>query len=970
MRFRHSLKKERLFGLQKGLGIVLASFVLVTGFLIAMIGHEAIRATEIALTGTLADNIAQAVMINIESSVYGPAMPVVNAMAQGELPGALERTERIKRAPVLGSFMNSYPLMDGARVGYDNGDYLVLRRVTEGEDVNYNPPPGSAFKLVHYEHAGGGATMTIFYDADMNELQTNVDTGNFNYDPRPGVWYQNALDGKDPVETGPILTPVSGQPAIVFSQRAADARAVVGVDITLTHLSEFLRLIRPTPGVNIGLFRADGVPIAGVLGEDEPEGWGDAPRAREEMPAALEMGFRRYEAGERGLDIDFDVPGEEWALFLREMDLGVRIENAVVLAIPKSELLDESAYFPRRVAFAALGLLIAAAPILYLSARIVFNPLRKLVRQSRKALENPLAAGEEVVSNVTEIQELANGFQSMQTHIRKMFSITETINAETDFSNLIRRILEETMQIAEANGGLLVLLEDEEGLNSSGVACWDGGPREKRFVHIDLDQIKGLTLPLSHKYALSHDFIDRSDPRAAVRFLAPGFDDPGTAAIDLLSVPLFDRMGEPLGTFMLARRIYSGGESFRTRQRDLVEGLAKTAAIALDNHRLFEKQRELLDAIIRVTTGAIDAKSPHTGNHCARVPVIFQMLLQAACDEKEGPFADFDLDGHGWEEARLAAWLHDWGKVITPDFVIDKGTKLETMNDRIHEIRTRFEVLKRDAEIACLEAIIAGGNADAERAKLESAQEALDRDFEFVARYNIGRETVDEDALEHLRQIGSRTWTRTIDKSLGVSRIERARMERSCAPVTPAQERLLADNPEHLIERAPGDAMPPDNPWGIKIETPRYLYNRGELYNLSVRRGTITDEERYIINDHITQTIIMLDKMPLPGHLRNVPEIAGGHHETMDGKGYPRKLARGEMSWSARMLAVADIFEALTASDRPYKKGNTLSEAVKIMEKFREEKRIDEDVFELFLRAGVHRDYGARHLKPEQNDLD
>lgn len=224
-------------------------------------------------------------------------------------------------------------------------------------------------------------------------------------------------------------------------------------------------------------------------------------------------------------------------------------------------------------------------------------------------------------------------------------------------------------------------------------------------------------------------------------------------------------------------------------------------------------------------------------------------------------------------------------------------------------------------------------------------------------------------SVERLAAIGKRTWLRTLDKRFGVSRDERARMD--TAPLTdlPVREPLLMDNPEHIIERGEKDLLPNGKALGFKLSPPQALYNRGGLYNLSIRRGTLTEEERYKINDHITQTIIMLDAMPLPKHLRNVPEIAGAHHETMDGRGYPRGLTREDMSWSARMMAIADIFEALTASDRPYKSSKTLLEALHIMDGFKERNHIDPDLYELFIKTGIPQQYAAEYLKLEQRDM-
>ncbi len=227
---------------------------------------------------------------------------------------------------------------------------------------------------------------------------------------------------------------------------------------------------------------------------------------------------------------------------------------------------------------------------------------------------------------------------------------------------------------------------------------------------------------------------------------------------------------------------------------------------------------------------------------------------------------------------------------------------------------------------------------------------------------------MDEQHVARLREIAALTWRRTLDDRLGISWEERQRKEREPARPLPADEPLLADRPEHRFEWGPGERMPDDNPWGFRLDVPAVKYDRGELHNLSVGRGTLTPEDRYKINDHIVQTILMLDRLPFPKGLQRVPEIAGGHHEKMDGTGYPRRLGGREQSVAARMMAIADIFEALTARDRPYKPGKTLSQAVAIMARMRDEGHVDPDIFALFLTAGVHRRYAEQFLPPEQID--
>jgi hypothetical protein len=344
------------------------------------------------------------------------------------------------------------------------------------------------------------------------------------------------------------------------------------------------------------------------------------------------------------------------------------------------------------------------------------------------------------------------------------------------------------------------------------------------------------------------------------------------------------------------------------------------------------------------------------------------MLAQAACLEQSGEFADFNLSDNEWEQLHIAAWLHDCGKVTTPEHVVDKATKLETLTDRIHEIRMRFEVLKRDAQIAYWRELAQGGNQQQQQRILDVTLAQLDDDFQFVASCNEGAELMDPAKAARLKQLAAKTWQRTLSDRIGISHDELQRKMVEPDAALPVMENLLADKTEHLIPRLERDKIAPDNPWGFKVDVPQFLYNRGELYNLCVGRGTLTAEERFKINEHMIQTIIMLEKLPFPRHLSRVPEIAGGHHEKMDGSGYPKRLHQQQMSLPARMMAIADIFEALTARDRPYKSGKKLSEALDIMRVMRNNHHIDAALFALFLRSGVYLDYARGFMNTEQID--
>ena len=332
-------------------------------------------------------------------------------------------------------------------------------------------------------------------------------------------------------------------------------------------------------------------------------------------------------------------------------------------------------------------------------------------------------------------------------------------------------------------------------------------------------------------------------------------------------------------------------------------------------------------------SGTGDAKSPYTGGHCERVPKLAQMLVEKAESSTDAPFADFAMSEQERYEFHLAAWLHDCGKITTPEFVVDKSVKLETIHNRLHEIRTRFEVLYRDTQIHYLQSRLAGQEAETAADQRDRVLNELQQDFAFLAQCNQGTEAMSDEDIERIRRIGERTWQRHFSDRLGLSEDER-----------------------QAVEGIPEPELP-DN-----------AYNHSELHNLCIRRGTLNPEERFRIQEHIVQTICMLDALPLPDRLANVPRLAGTHHERMDGQGYPCKLTGEEMGTVERIMAVADVFEALTAVDRPYKRGKTLSESLQLMAGMVENGHLDREVFKLFVHSGAYREYADKHMKPGQID--
>lgn len=420
----------------------------------------------------------------------------------------------------------------------------------------------------------------------------------------------------------------------------------------------------------------------------------------------------------------------------------------------------------------------------------------------------------------------------------------------------------------------------------------------------------------------------------------------------------------------VAQKHYHAVEHIATRIKEFYE-LSHSMVLMARSIKSHEKAQEnLMESFIKLIASAIDEKSPYTGGHCERVPELASMLAAEANKSEEGIFKKFHFKNeNAWREFRIAALLHDCGKVTTPEYVVDKATKLESIHNRIHEIRTRFEVLLRDAQIVYLEGLLEG-KEDKEllKQKRVEAEAKLFDDFAFLAECNIGGEFMDAQKIERLKQIAAITWKRHFDDRLGMSEAENKRLQDIAPTPLPCQETLLQDKPEHLRKRTHEIDERIYEKLGITMQIPHYYNNLGELYNLSITKGTLNDEERYKINEHIIMSIRMLSELPFMDNLKKVPEYACAHHETMKGTGYPRGLSREQISLPARIIAIADIFEALTANDRPYKKAKTISEAIKILYFMKKDEHIDGDLFELFLKSGVYMKYAQMYLNPEQID--
>lgn len=415
----------------------------------------------------------------------------------------------------------------------------------------------------------------------------------------------------------------------------------------------------------------------------------------------------------------------------------------------------------------------------------------------------------------------------------------------------------------------------------------------------------------------------------------------------VLTIPLMSRKNEIIAVAQFVNAQDENGKSipFSPDTQKVLIFICNLLSLIVENRRLRESYGHLLESFIEVVARAIDAKSTYTGNHCQNVPVITRMLATAAVQEETGSLASFELTPDEWYSIHIASWLHDCGKLTTPEYIVDKATKLETISNRIHEIRNRFEILRRDAHIDYLKKRLQNYDTPENlQSEFLTRVAKLEDDFDFIAKCNIGDNRLSEEDIKRLEGFSQIKFRRYFNRMLGLSWAERDAVVDQDIYTSPFDESLLQE--------------------GAMFNG----YNIGEIYNLSIRQGTINKEEREKINEHIIVTINMLKALPFPKNLSKVVEYAGSHHERIDGKGYPNGLTGEEMSIPAKIIAIADIFEALTASDRPYKETKKLSQVLEIMKKMKDTGHIDPDLYRVFLTNKVYMEYATQYMNEEQID--
>ena len=892
-----------------------------------------------------------------------------------------------------------------AYVGYDDGAFyqVIAARGNRYILEKYNAPDGCVFidRAICRDNENERKEVWRYLDADLNVLGTRSEVGIF--DPRVRPWFISALDKDRCIFTAPYIFNSSRLPGITCARALSDGGGVFGMDISLAQLGEMLSKQKLTPNGMLWIVDSQNRLIAHPGDEwkgTEGEILDFIPASQSLDPAVRGVaGFTSQPEKCCGASpFFFDVGGQDFMASLTPMPEDSGLHLVIAAAAPVSDITKHISRMSVRIVISSLIVMSVLTMVSFFFGRKASGTLRALVREARKVQQFDFSPSKPLESWVHELHELGAAGSVMKSTIRdrterlivtqdrlkKLVDAGLALSAEKDFSRLLQLIFDSARDLANADGGVIYLKEGDKlavellSLNSSSMIL--GGlsktPAPRVMV---IPGIVDFLAPDSILRSACEAFNTRNvvtDMGASLSLFPTGMEnDHGPVTVEsMITAPIISRGDELLGVIQLfnpdvgeLRDVHSNTE---TGMQGLLGSLVAQAAVGLDNRSLVKSLEELLNSVIRVIASSIDAKSPYTGGHCTRVPQLAEMLTIAVNETSEGPLKDFSLESE--DEMRqmwLAGWMHDCGKVTTPEYVVDKATKLETIYDRIHEVRMRFEVLRRDAELEFYRRLHEGGDEEALRRGMEEELSRLDDDFAFLAECNIGGEFMSEERMERVREIAGRSWTRHYNNRAGIGHMELARMDDDSGDVLPAEEKLLSDKPEHIIPRTKSYEHITDI-HGSPISVPENEYNRGEVYNLCISRGTLTPEDRFKINEHMLSGLEMLNQIPFPERFSRVTAIATGHHETLIGTGYPLKRDRDTLCVETRILAIADIFEALTASDRPYKKAKSLSEALKIMTFMRKDEHIDPDIFDIFLKEGVYRQYAEKFLTPDQIDVE
>lgn len=781
---------ERRFPLHVHISVLFTLLLLLTGVVLGLFNYQQTSRMIFSSSATLFERIQQDVQRDLDST-YRPIRHLLSLLALQPATQADTLDERLQLLPLFVQALRDNPKLASIYLGYEDGDFFMVRPLrSDMLKQRFNAPEKAAYQVWSIDRSSATTDSDyLFFDGSLNPLSRRQKL-NEPYDPRQREWFKRAHSDGGQITTAPYLF-FSSQDIGTTLARRSGLTTVIGADLTLADLSATLANHRVTANTQIVLADGEGnavaYPDSSRLLKDL-DGQGSLVKVSELNPALGELLTGQLSEQDAGT---VELAGRRWAMARRHIQEGGPQGLHLALLVPEQELLADAYRIRWQGALITLTTLLLCLPLGWLTSRLVVKPLRSLVQEAQAIRRFDFSYPASGRSPILEVDQLAVSMSRMKDTLSSFLDIAASLSAETHFDALIKRVMDATVSISDAQGGLLYLLDNDSGrLEPQGLVI-DGQSRNLAELGLNALAHDDPTLPT---------WLQRTASGGESIATSIGFDQAGrfqgllsameSPRLHLIATGLHNRQGDTVGVLVLLQRD-SGENSESMLNADrvaFVDAVSGSAALCIESQRLLARQRQLLDAFIQLIAGAIDAKSPYTGGHCQRVPEITLMLARAAAESDAPEFRDYNPSDEEWEALHIAAWLHDCGKVTTPEYVVDKATKLETLYDRIHEIRMRFEVLKRDAWIAYWRGRAEGGEESALAALRDQLLSDLDDEFAFIARINLGGEAMADEDQTRLGRIAERRWLRTLDNRLGVSWEEAKRMERTPAPPLPVEE--------------------------------------------------------------------------------------------------------------------------------------------------------------------------------------
>ncbi|MCB1942965.1 MAG: HAMP domain-containing protein, partial [Candidatus Accumulibacter sp.] len=679
--------------------LFLALILVVCGVL-AAIGYKLSSELLEAAAADRTTRISREARIEMKRIVE-PAEVATRLLSLQQLTQARSLEQRLQSLEFLRQALASSPALSSLYVGYATGDFFLLGRVGHGADSEAARVPATAAYVVQSIERAGIAPRGrfIYFDAALRALRED-DRPDYaaTYDPRRRIWFAEAMASSEQIKTPPYLFFSSRKVGVTLANQASGGQAVAGADILLHSLGQMLAKQRVTPGMQLAIVDAKGYALAyedtSRLVRAAAEADGAPTLARLDqlgVPALVPLlaavtGHANKHPGQETQTLRLDVDGVAWRASISP--LGPEDDANplyLVTTIPESELMAGALKLTQHSAIATLIVLLLTIPFTWLLARSISRSLGRLAGEAEKIRRFEFSQPIAIDSAIKEVNQLAVTMEAMKHTIRRFLDISHAVAAEQSFDRLLPRLLAETLSASEARAGVLYLAEGKQLLPASVVDSGGAAPAAE-LPAVELSSAGPLLGAALADGVARAGRLQREDV-ASLGGLGAGLGE-------AIAVPLLNRQAELVGAILLLCDAPSDDARL-----SFVKAFSGSAAVSLESKALIKAQKDLFEAFIQLIATAIDAKSPYTGGHCARVPELTRMLAEAACKDDRGAYRDFQLSDDDWEALHVAAWLHDCGKVTTPEYVVDKATKLETINDRIHEVRMRFEVLKRDAEI-------------------------------------------------------------------------------------------------------------------------------------------------------------------------------------------------------------------------------------------------------------------------------